>query len=115
MVKIKSGGPEEAIVMGAIDADAVEAALLAHRDEFRLCYEKEVNAGQPDLAGRIGTSFVIGVRGRVNKAGIASTSMKNINVERCVVKVIKRIQFPIQRGGGIVQVTYPFKFSLSGR
>ena len=115
LVKIKSGGPEEAIVMGAIDADAVEAALLAHRDEFRLCYEKEVNAGYPDLAGRIGTSFVIGVRGRVNKAGVASTSMKNVNVERCVVKVIKRIQFPIPRGGGIVQVTYPFKFSLSGR
>ena len=110
-VVIRSGGPEEAVVMGAIDADAVEAALLAHKDEFRLCYEKEINAEVPNLAGRVGTSFVIGPSGRVAQTGIESTTLKNANVERCLLTVIKRIDFPIPRGGGIVQVTYPFKFS----
>ncbi len=110
-VAIRSGGPEEAIVMGAIDADAVEAALLAHKDEFRLCYEREINAENPRLAGRVGTSFVIGTSGRVNQAGIESTSLKHAAVERCILTVIKRIQFPVPRGGGIVQVTYPFKFA----
>ncbi len=113
-VAIRSGGPEEAIVMGAIDADAVEAALLAHRDEFRLCYEKEINAENPDLAGRVGTSFVIGSSGRVTQAGIESTTLRNANVERCILGVIRRIDFPAPRGGGIVQVTYPFKFSSTG-
>lgn len=110
-VVIRSGGPEEAVVMGSIDADAVEAALLAHRDEFRLCYEKEINAENPDLAGRVGTSFVIGSSGRVGQAGIESTTLKNANAERCILNVIKRIQFPIPRGAGVVQVSYPFKFS----
>jgi pSer/pThr/pTyr-binding forkhead associated (FHA) protein/outer membrane biosynthesis protein TonB len=110
-VVIRSGGPEEAIVMGAIDAAAVEAALLEHKDEFKLCYSREINAETPKLAGRIGTSFVIGPSGRVSQAGIESTTLKNANVERCVLGIIKRIQFPIPRGGGIVQVSYPFKFS----
>ncbi len=109
-VRIKSGGPEEAVVMGSIDADAVEAALLAHKDEFRYCYEKEINAETPHLAGRVSTSFVIGSSGRVTQAGVASSSLKSPAVERCIVNVIKRIDFPIPRGGGVVQVTYPFKF-----
>jgi pSer/pThr/pTyr-binding forkhead associated (FHA) protein/outer membrane biosynthesis protein TonB len=113
-VAIRSGGPEEAVVMGSIDAGAVEAALLAHKDEFRLCYEREINAEHPDIAGRVGTMFVIGPGGRVTQAGIESTTLKNANVERCVIAVIKRIDFPIPRGGGIVQVTYPFKFSPVG-
>jgi outer membrane biosynthesis protein TonB len=114
-VAIRSGGPEEAVVMGSIDADAVEAALLAHKDEFRLCYEKEINAEHPYLSGRVGTSFTIGSSGRVTEAGIESSTLKNANAERCIVTVIKRIDFPIPRGGGIVQVTYPFKFSSTGK
>lgn len=114
-VVIRSGGPEEAVVMGSIDASAVEAALLAHRDEFRNCYEQEINrGGDPSLAGRVGTIFVIGASGAVSSAGIQSSTLKNPNVERCVVGVIKRIAFPEPAGGGRVQVTYPFKFSPVG-
>ena len=114
-VAIRSGGPEEAVVMGSIDADAVEAAMFAHRDEFRLCYEKEINAETPNLAGRVGTTFVIGSTGRVTKAAIESTTLKNANAERCILTVIKRIDFPIPRGAGLVQVSFPFKFKPVGK
>ena len=109
-VAIRTGGPEEAVVMGSIDAGAVEAALLAHRDEFRLCYERELNAENQRLAGRVGTTFVIGSSGKVAQAGIESTSLKNVNTEACILQVIRRINFPIPRGAGLVQVSYPFKF-----
>jgi pSer/pThr/pTyr-binding forkhead associated (FHA) protein/outer membrane biosynthesis protein TonB len=111
---IRTGGPEEAVVMGSIDADAVERALLAHKDEFRLCYEKEINAENPNLAGRVGTNFVIGSSGRVTHAGIESSTLNNANTERCIIQVLKRIDFPIPRGAGVVQVTYPFKFTPVG-
>lgn len=112
-VAIRTGGAEEAYVMGSIDKDAIAAAMQAHYDEFRLCYEKEVNAESPNLAGRVGTTFVIGSTGRVTQAGIESTSLKNANTERCILDVIRRIDFPIPKGAGIVQVSYPFKFNRS--
>ena len=114
-VAIQTGGGEEAVMLGAIDKAAVEAALLAHKDEFRLCYEREINAETPDISGRVSTTFVIGPRGRVTRAGIRSSSLKAPRVERCVIRVIKRIQFPVPRGGGIVQVNYPFKFRSLNR
>jgi hypothetical protein len=112
---IRTGGPEEAVVMGSIDADAVERALLAHKDEFRLCYEREINAENPNFAGRVGTNFVIGSSGRVTQAGIESSTLNNANTERCIIQVLKRIDFPIPRGAGVVQVTYPFKFTPVGK
>ncbi len=113
-VAIRTGGQEEAVVMGSIDADAIEAAMRAHADEFRLCYEKEVNAENNKLAGRVSTTFVIGSSGRVTSAGIVSSSLGNANTERCILNVIRRIDFPIPRGAGVVQVKYPFKFSPTG-
>lgn len=113
-VVLRTGGPEETVIMGSIDASAIEAALLAHRDQFKYCYEKEINAGQPKLAGRVSTSFVIGSSGRVTQAGVASSSLNNSNTERCILDVIRSIDFPIPKGGGIVQVTYPFKFTPVG-
>jgi TonB family protein len=114
-VSIRTGGPEEAVVMGAIDPNAVEAAIQAHKDEFRLCYEREINAETPNIAGQIVSSFVIGPSGRVTRAGVDSSSIKNGNVERCVTNVIKRIEFPIPRGGGVVEVRFPFKFNSHAR
>jgi outer membrane biosynthesis protein TonB len=110
-VALRTGGAEETVVTGSIDPDAILNAILAHKDEFRLCYEREINAETPNIGGSVSTTFVIGATGRVNQAGINSTTLKNANVERCVLNVIKRIEFPIPRGAGVVQVSYPFKFA----
>lgn len=113
-VALRTGGPEETVVMGTIDSDAVLAAIMAHKDEFRRCYEKEINADHPAQAGRVGTTFTIGSTGRVNQAGIASTTLNMAETESCILRVIKSIEFPIPRGAGIVQVSYPFKFNPVG-
>lgn len=113
-VPIRTENGEDAMVMGVIDADAIAAAMRAHEDEFRYCYEKEINAEHPKIAGRVGTSFVINPSGHVTQAGIASSSLNNSNVEGCILSVIRRIQFPLPKGAGVVQVTYPFKFNPVG-
>jgi outer membrane biosynthesis protein TonB len=113
-VSIRSDGPEEAVVSGSIDRDAVAAAIAAHRDEFRLCYEREINAEHPTLSGEVATSFVIGASGHVSQAGVESSSLHSPPAERCILKVLKRIDFPMPNGGGVVEVHYPFKFSSTG-
>lgn len=114
-VAIRSGGAEETVVMGAIDSDAINAALLAHRDEFRLCYEREINAEHPGATGNVVPIFTIGGSGRVTTAGISSSTLKNAAVEGCVMRVIKRIEFPTPRGGGEVTVTKIFAFNPLGK
>lgn len=103
-------GAPEPIVLGAIDTDAIAREIAKHRDEIKYCYEKEINAENPDLQGRVSIHWVIGASGDVSSAGVASTTLRNAAVEGCVVAVIKRIAFPPVKGGGIAEVTYPFLF-----
>jgi outer membrane biosynthesis protein TonB len=112
-VALRLGGEGEGVVSGSMDTSAIAAAVEAHKDAFRYCYEKEVNAGFPNLSGTITTTSVIGSSGRITDAGVKSSSMRNANVERCVLSVLKRIDFPIPHGG-TVQFTFPFKFARMG-
>ena len=114
-VELNTGGGDETVVVGAIDRDAIDAAIRAHRDEFRYCYENEVNTGHPNLSGKIVTAFVIGGSGRASQMAIASSSMGSPNVERCVLGVIGRIQFPQPAGGVPVTIKYPFAYSNSSK
>lgn len=113
-VEVRTGGPEETVIMGSIDKEAVEAAIRERKDEFQLCYDRELNGGQPRLAGQVIPTFIIGSEGRVIQGGIKSSSIHNANVEQCVLVVLRRIQFPIPNGVNSVTVTYPFKYSPTG-
>lgn len=108
---LSPGGGNETVVMGSIDQDALEAALQAHRDEFRYCYEHELNIGHPDLAGKIMTVFTIGSSGRASQMSVVSSSIGSTSVERCVLGVIGRIQFPRPGGGVPVSVKKGFTYS----
>ena len=113
-VVLRTGEGEEAIILGSLDPRLIKSAIESKKDQFRLCYEKEINAQSPDLAGSVLTSFVIGPTGRVVQSGLVSSTLKNANTERCILKVIRTIQFPRPKGGGIVEVKYPFKFRPIG-
>jgi outer membrane biosynthesis protein TonB len=114
-VELNAGGGDETVVVGAIDRDAIDAAIRAHRDEFNYCYEREINAGHPNLAGKIVTAFVIGGSGRASQMAISSSSMGSPSVEKCVLSVITRIQFPQPAGGVPVTIKYPFAFTNASK
>ena len=110
-VELNVGGGDETVVVGSIDRDAIEAAIRAHRDEFRYCYEKELNTGHPTLAGKVVTAFVIGGSGRASQLAVASSSLGSPSVERCVLSILGRIQFPQPAGGVPVTIKYPFAYN----
>ena len=106
-----SKGDPEAVIVGAVDPSAIEQAIQAHANEFRYCYERELNAGNPGLSGKIFTTFVIGPSGLANQTAIKSSTVKNAMVEKCVLQVIRRItEFPKPAGGASVTVTFPFTY-----
>ena len=112
---LSPGDGGDVIVYGSINREAIEAAILEHKDEFMSCYQSELNAGVSSVGGKVIPSFSIGPSGRVTTAAIASSTLNNPNMEKCVLNVLKRIQFPLPTGGVSVRVKYPFNFKNQGK
>lgn len=104
--------PGKPTIQGSLDKETIRRVIRRHRNEYRYCYEKELNRKR-DLNGKIIVKFTISGNGSVIASGIASSTMKNANVEKCLKKKIRRWVFPAPKGGGIVLVKYPFIFKPS--
>ncbi|RAL22927.1 hypothetical protein DL240_08525 [Lujinxingia litoralis] len=105
--KIVPGRPA---VQGSLDREIIQRVVRQHRREMQHCYEQELQRN-PNLAGRVTVRWVISPTGSVTVASIAETSLNNSGVEQCMTQRIRRWVFPEPKGGGIVNVNYPFNFS----
>ncbi len=115
LVHIQSTTPGDGALSGGVDTSALYAAIMEHKDEFQLCYEREVNADSPHAAGKVTLRFVIGSSGHVSTAGVESTSLHNPAVERCTISVMKRILFPVPVGAGTIEAKFTFSFSSQNK
>lgn len=75
---------------------------------IRFCYELALRTS-PSLSTRVTVHFTIALDGTVSSATGSSDNAEPGLVD-CVVKEVKRIQFP-KPEGGVVRVSYPFSFS----
>ena len=76
---------------------------------MRRCYENGMQRNSK-LSGTITTKFVIGEDGAVKLAAVASTSLPDAEVVRCVVDAFGHLVFPHPEGG-MVAVVYPIMFN----
>ena len=95
--------------IGSLDKDVVRAVILSHFPEVRTCYETELSS-KAGLEGRIACQFTIAANGKVITSVLQSSTMKNEKVEDCVLREIRKWEFPKPLGVGIVIVSYPFTF-----
>ncbi|HSK05859.1 MAG TPA: AgmX/PglI C-terminal domain-containing protein, partial [Kofleriaceae bacterium] len=95
---------------GDLDKSIIRRYIKRNQQKIQYCYEKELLA-KPNLSGTVMTNFLITPNGNVSTA---SGSGVDPNVASCVAAVIKNIEFPKPKGGGNVQVNYPFIFRLGG-
>ena len=103
---------EQSINPITIDHDGIEIAIRKHRDEFRYCYERELNQGKmPIKKGIVYVQFMIQPSGSALDAKVFKTTLNYVNVENCILYVISRIQFPLPSGNQPVTVKYPFSFA----
>jgi hypothetical protein len=101
----------KASVRGDLDKTIIRRYLRRRLPQIRYCYEKEL-LRSPKLAGRATAEFTIESTGRVSSAKV--TGLGNRAVESCLQKVLRTMQFPQAKGGGIVLVKYPFEFNADG-
>jgi hypothetical protein len=96
---------------GDLDKAIIRRYIKRNIQKITYCYEKQLLA-KPGLSGTVSTQFFITPNGNV-----ASSSGSGVDPEvaNCVAMVIKNIQFPKPKGGGGVQVNYPFTFRPAGQ
>jgi hypothetical protein len=100
----------KATVAGGLDKDIIRRIVRAHINEVRHCYNQGL-VKDPDLSGRVRVKFKIVATGKVGESSVESTTLPDTDVAECVAKAFKRWKFPKPRGGGEVDVSYPFVLS----
>jgi outer membrane biosynthesis protein TonB len=106
-----AGIPSETVIVGSMDPDVIRRILREHIPQFRYCYQKELDrSSNRDISGMIRLLFTIGASGHVSRAGVDGRTKLPSHVKKCVVGVLRGIQFPRPMGGGTVDVKQPFNF-----
>ena len=96
---------------GDLDKAIIRRYIKRNIQKITYCYEKQLLA-KPGLAGTVQTQFFITPNGNVAQS---SGSGVDPEVANCVADVIHGIEFPKPKGGGGVQVNYPFTFRPAGQ
>ncbi|HEY5938131.1 MAG TPA: AgmX/PglI C-terminal domain-containing protein [Kofleriaceae bacterium] len=95
---------------GDLDKAIIRRYIKRNLQKIQYCYEKALLA-KPNLAGTVSTTFFITPNGQVAQSQATGVDK---DVASCVARVIKQIEFPKPKGGGGVQVNYPFTFVPAG-
>lgn len=100
----------ETIVLGSMDPDLLRKILREYLPQFRHCYQQELEKTD-NLKGVLDLKFRITKSGKASKIKV---SAKDSRFTRpgldCMAKVLRIIQFPSPKGGGVVDVRQPLNF-----
>ena len=105
--------PGTTVVQGGLDKEVIARIVHRHQNEIKYCYEKELQK-DPNLYGKVAIKWIIDPTGSVATASLAQSTMGNSNVVNCILTRVRRWKFPQPKGGGVVQVTYPWIFKSNG-
>ena len=94
----------------SLDKSEIQKVVSAGKNDIKTCYDTQLKS-KPDLAGKVEVNFEIDSKGKVSKASVGKSTMKDKTVETCIVDTVKKWTFPKPKGEGIVKVTYPFVFA----
>lgn len=105
--------PQKPIIADGLNRDEVMRVIRTKKNQYRTCYEKALQR-QRDLEGKIRIAFTVGPDGRVLIAKADENTMGSAEVANCIARRMKMWRFPKPRGGGFVEVRYPFLFRRPG-
>ncbi len=99
------------VVLGSMDPELLRKILREYLPQFRHCYQSELDK-KDNSQGTVDLNFRINGAGRVSSVNIGGADFSKGTVN-CLGSVLKLIQFPRPKGGGVVDVKQPLNFSSS--
>jgi len=94
---------------GFCKKEDIRTNVMRRAGAIRACYEAQLQIHE-SLAGKTTIRWTIDGEGKVAQASIASSTLRNANVEQCVLRVIRAMRFQ-KPESGICVVQWPFIFS----
>lgn len=101
------GDAKEEDIADGLTHPGVSSAMAAVAGPARACYAR-VLAHTPGLAGSLKLLFTVSPEGKVAALEVTDSTLGNGDIERCLVEVVKTVQFP--RQGSSLRVVYPWVF-----
>ena len=99
------------VVLGSMDPELLRKILREYLPQFRHCYQQELQYNDDKIKGVVDLNFQIGPDGKVVKSNIkAKDSRFSKRGISCMASVLKVIDFPKPKGGGVVDVKQPLNF-----
>jgi hypothetical protein len=84
---------------------SIQATIRAHLSEVRTCFEAGLSRN-PQIQGRVLVYFHVDPTGFVVHANIQSSTLRDQEVEICLISAVRSWKFDKMEGGAVV--TYPF-------
>ena len=103
-------GGEGETFSGSIDREAIRRVIRENQRQIQACYEKTLNKN-PNLYGKVILEWVIVANGRVSSARVSSSTLKNSEVEQCILSRLRTWKFPEPPPDQEAVVSYPFLFN----
>lgn len=100
---------EDIVLLGSLNRNEVHAVIAKNEFQIKYCIDTQL-LRNPNLQGKIKISWIIRANGRVADVRVVSSTVGNKALENCLVRRIKRWIFPKPKGGGEVEVNFPFIF-----
>jgi hypothetical protein len=97
---------------GAVDRDAISAAMSAHLDEIEGCYARAL-AYAPSLWGRLAIRVHVTRQGKVDEAFETESHFPDERVTSCALHAARAIAFPAPKGGD-ARFVVPLRLSPAG-
>ncbi|MBI2520070.1 MAG: FHA domain-containing protein [Bdellovibrio sp.] len=99
------------VVLGSMDPDLLRKILQEYLPQFRHCYQQELAQNSEDIKGVVDLLFRIDENGKVGTTNIKAHDARfSKNGRDCMAHVLKLIDFPKPKGGGVVDVRQPLNF-----
>ncbi len=92
-----------------MDPAVFTRVMQKRRSSFKVCYRKAL-ADNPQAQGDLTLRFTVSPTGRVAQVERVGLGIEHAAMESCVLRVVRRIQFPPLDGKTRVTFEYPLQF-----
>lgn len=101
----------DTVVLGSIDPEILRKILGEYLAQFKFCYQQELQEQSEKIKGIVDLNFRIEGDGKVSMVNIKSAQTKFSNKGiGCMSNILRMIDFPKPKGGGLVDVRQPLNF-----